>query len=86
MKSSFMKNFEAKKIGKNKSLGKKSYARRTFMKNLKSIWLAEVDNLRLENDVAKTNFWTKENWFHYRRRIIERLVHCSSLLCARLLV
>ena len=31
MKSSFTKIFEAKKIGKNKSLGKKSYARRMFM-------------------------------------------------------
>ena len=44
MNSSFTKTFEAEKIGKNKSLGKKMYARIVIMQSLKSIRLAEVDN------------------------------------------
>ena len=44
MSSSFWKIFEAEKIGKNNSLGKKSYVRRVIMQSLKSIRPAEVDN------------------------------------------
>ena len=44
MNSSFTKIFEAEKFGKNKSLGKKIYARRVIMQSLKSIRPAEVDN------------------------------------------
>ena len=44
MSSSLRKSLKRKKFGKNKSLGKKSYARRVIMQSLKSIRLAEVDN------------------------------------------
>ena len=38
------KSLKRKKFGKNKLLGKKSYARRVIMQSLKSMRLAEVDN------------------------------------------
>ena len=44
MNSSLRKSLKRKKFGKNKSLGKKIYARRVIMQSLKPIRQAEVDN------------------------------------------